>query len=157
MADSNGPDKPGKIRIFFYRTRVALGVMSWVWPLIIMCVGYYFFPPMRGYVTLNFANTPHDVFFGLFITLLMVGAWFFYEIWYATSRKTSVAQLQLDGFISTFFGITLTAVGVTLINQNALPYWYVLPWFGTVIDALASGLLGINNAAQKPIIQQDPR
>ena len=148
--------KPGTFRIIVTRTRTALGVMSWVVPIIIMAVGYYVFPPLRQTVG-NLVDTPHDVFFGLFITLAAVVIWFFYEVWYAVSRRTSVAQLQLDGFISTFFSIVFTFVGATLINQDALPWWYVLPWVGTIADSLASSVLAINNAAQKPIVQSDPR
>lgn len=150
--------RPGSFRIFISRARAAIGIMSWIFPIFFMAGGWYFFPPLRAPITLaNLASTSSDVFFGLFIMLALVVVWFFYEVWYAVSRKTSVLQLQVDGVISTIFAIVFTYFGATLINQGALPWWYVLPWVGTVADAVASSFLAVNNAAQKPIVQSDPR
>ncbi len=154
MPDSDTSVQPGKFKRFMRGCRTALGAVSWVIPFVIMGGSYYLSPSLRQYVTYD-GNVPHDVAWGLLGALAAVGAWLGYEMWFAVSRKTSVGQLQADGLVSTFFAIVLTGVGIRWNTLGTLPYWFVLPWIGTIIDALGSGFLAINNSAQKPIIQQD--
>lgn len=153
MADG-GSEKPGKFKIFIRGCRTAIGAISWVIPFVIMAGSYYLFPPLRAVIAYD-GNVPHDVAWGLLASLAAVGFWLGYEMWFAVARKTTVGQLQADGLISTFFAIVLTGIGIRWNTIGTLPYWFVLPWIGSIIDALGSGFLGINNAAQKPIVQNE--
>jgi hypothetical protein len=154
MPDPDTSAQPGKVKLFFRGCRTVIGAVSWVIPFVIMGGAYYLFPALRVNITFD-GNVPHEVAWGLLASLASVGVWLGYEMWFAVSRKTSVGQLQADGLISIFFAIVLTGIGVCWATLGTLPYWFVLPWIGTLIDALGSGFLAINNAAQKPIIQQD--
>lgn len=145
-----------KIIIFKRRMRTAVGVASWLVPFFIMAIGYAVFPSLRLPVSWPW-NAPPDVFVGLFATFVLIVAWFLIELYYAANRETTVRQLQVDGFISILFALVLTAFGAMMISKEILPWWYLLPWLGTILDAFASNYFGVNNAAQKPLVQSEER
>ncbi|HYU11812.1 MAG TPA: hypothetical protein VEK82_04495 [Stellaceae bacterium] len=131
-----------------HRSGVTL-FLSWIAPLAFMGVGYAFFPPLRTVVTLPW-QAPGDIWIGLFVQLILVFLWMMYEIWYTTHRNTSVAQLQADAAGDITMALALVATGAGLVAEGSVPWWFVVPLLGAIIDVYQSLLLGINNAAEKP-------
>ncbi len=144
------------IIIFKRRMRRAIGFLSWIFPIIIMGASYLMFPAMRAPATLPWNALP-EVFMGLFFALLFVVIWFIVEMYYAANRETSVSQLQWDGIVSTIFGHVFTAFGAAMLMLQILPWWYLLPWVGVIMDSIFSSYFAVNNAAQKPLIQSEQR
>ncbi len=158
MSDAltQAPVPETKIIILKRRMRAAIGVMSWIVPFIIMAICFALFKPLRLTVSWPW-NAPSDVFIGLFFELVLVVAWFIVEMYYAANRETSVRQLQVDGVVSTFFGHFLTFFAAMMICLQILPWWYLLPWIGVIADSFGSSYFAINNAAQKPLVQNEQR
>lgn len=134
--------------------RRAIGVISWIFPFVIMMVGLALFPPLSTPVG---QAVGMEVFFGLFCQLLLTVIWVITELYYAANRDTSVRQLQVDVFVSSLFAVGLSMVGVFFLTVQMLPYWYMLPWAGSIADMFGSGFFAINNSAQKPLVQNETR
>ena len=67
-----------------------------------------------------------------------------------THRNTSVAQLQADAAGDITMALALVATAAGLVAEGNVPWWFVVPLLGAIIDVYQSLLLGINNAAEKP-------
>ncbi len=156
VLDHEHQPRPTTYIIFKRRMRAAIGFVSWIFPLIIMGASYLFFPAMREPVTLPW-NAASDVFVGLFFALAFTAVWFVVEMYYAANRETSVRQLQWDGFVSTLFGHGFTFFGASMLVLQIMPWWYLLPWIGVIADSFGSSYFAINNAAQKPLVQNEHR
>jgi hypothetical protein len=133
-----------------HRSAVSLFI-SWMAPLIFMGVGYLFFPALRAPATLPW-RAAGNIWIGLFIQLLLVFAWMLYEIWYTTHRNTSVTQLQADAAGDITVALALIAAGAGLVAEGGVPWWFVVPLLGAIIDVYQSPILSINNAAEKPFV-----
>jgi hypothetical protein len=127
-----------------------VGLLRWLFPLIMLGAG--------GFV----AGLQHPVgwpiqdavYPPLFVELLIGLVWIIAEITTVTNRDTPVRTLQMDDVLSRSLAIVLTFFGAWQIARDALQWWFVLPWLVTLIDAYLSGYYAINNAAQKPLVQQ---
>lgn len=149
-------DRPTMVVVFKRRMRAAIGFISWIFPIVIMGVSYLLFPAMRAPLTLPW-NAHPDVYIGLFFSLVFVVVWFVMEMYYAANRETSVRQLQWDGFVSTLFGHCFTFFAAAMLVLQIMPWWYLLPWLGVIADSFGSSYFAINNAAQKPLVQNEQR
>lgn len=141
---------------FKYRCRQTLGILSWIIPFVIMFLSWLLFGALSDIVSLPWNARP-EVALGLLFELALTAGWVIFEIYYATSRETTVRQLQVDSVVSTGFALLFTFFGAMMIITQILPWWYLFPWIGAIVDAIGSGVVAINNAAQKPLIQQDNR
>ena len=126
-------------------------VASWLAPFIIMVVGYFFFPPLRAQVTLQWQTTG-DIWPGISVQLMCLIAWLIYEIWYTTHRNAAVYDLQLDAAVDLGVLIVLMLIVGGMINTGELRWFILVPAIGQIIDVFQCVLLGINNAAEKPYV-----
>jgi hypothetical protein len=130
-----------------HRSAIAL-TLSWMAPLFFMGIGYAF-PPLREPLTFSFAMNG-NIWPGLFVQLLFVFFWIIYEIWYATHRNTSIAQLQADAVGDIVVVLLLVIICATVVSNSGPRWWFIVPLLGSIIDVILCPVLGINNAAEKP-------
>jgi hypothetical protein len=97
---------------------------------------------------------PQAVYGWLLLLVLLAAGWLFAEFVSVTSRETVVLALQLDAMLSTATALAFTGLAGWFVGKSTLEWWFVVPWGATIVDALAAGWLGINNAAQKPFLSQ---
>lgn len=146
------PARPSKVVVVIKKfpraLHKAMSLLAWVFPFIMLAVGYWF-PQLRTAVTWPW-SAPAEIWGPLFLIFAITSVWLAFELYYATHRDTSVRQLQADDMISLFGALILTLVAGGLIRGNEIEWWYLIPWGGSIIDAAMSGFLAINNAAQKP-------
>jgi len=134
-------------RLPYAHRGVVMLLLSWAAPALVMWTGYYFFSDLSVPATWPL---PDNVYKGMFVQLAVILAWMIYEIWWTVYRNTAVWELQLDtfgDFVTTSFLIYIIGI---LSQQGAVPFWYLVPFFGSFLDAALSSLFAINNAAQKP-------
>ncbi len=130
-----------------HRSAITL-LLSWLAPAMFMCIGAGF-PALRSEISLPWAASG-DIWEGLFVQLVFVFAWIIYEIWYATHRNTSIGQLQADTAGDLTVAFLLLLAGAAWITIDALPWWFVVPMLGSIVDVYLAPVLAINNAAEKP-------
>lgn len=97
---------------------------------------------------------PYDVYGWLLGMVLLASVWLVIEFFTISSRETVILALQWDALVSAITAIIFTALGGWFIGSGTLQWWFVVPWAATLVDALASSWLGINNAAQKPFFSR---
>jgi hypothetical protein len=126
-------------------------LVSWVFPLVIMGVGYVFFPSLRSPMSWPW-DAPPDIWLGICVQLIMMLVWLLYEIWYTTHRNAAVHDLQLDCAVDLVVALALMLVMGATIVAGKLQWWFLAPMIGALIDVFQATLLGINNAAEKPYV-----
>lgn len=132
------------------KTLRIIGTVRPVFPLVMLGVGA-FIPVLQVPVAMP---TTNGLWLALAITAGFMAVWIGAEVYTVVDRKTGVTHLQWDDFISLVMAVTLTEWHGRLVAANELQWWFVLPWVGVLVDAVLSGTLAINNAAQKPLIEQ---
>jgi hypothetical protein len=93
-----------------------------------------------------------DIYGWLLLMVLLSGAWLIGEFVTVTNRETIVVALQSDAVVSALTAMAFTGVAGWQIGTSGLQWWLVVPWVASVLDAMISAWLGINNAAQKPFL-----
>jgi len=138
------------------RRTVILGI--WLFPYALAALAYFggvFYEPaavLRTHVLIW--PIPQEVYGWLLLMVLLSVVWLVGEFFTVTSRDTVVAALQADAVISAMTAIVFTGFAGWFIGRDTLEWWFVVPWAASVIDALTSCWLGINNAAQKPFLSR---
>lgn len=89
---------------------------------------------------------------GLLVQTIIAITWIVIEFVLDASIRTSVRALQWDAFTSLLWTIFLTIFATWAVLND--PMWYfVVPTIATWVEAGLSLWVGINNAAQKPLVQ----
>ena len=127
-----------------------IGLLRWVIPILMLLVGR-FVPALQQPVGLPI---PPSVYPALMVEMVVGLLWILSEITTVTDRDTPVHALQRDAALSLTLAIAITFIGAWYWAQSQLQWWLIIPWFVTLLDAYLSGYYAINNAAQKPLIQQ---
>ena len=136
------------------RFRRLLGILWWVFPVVLISAGY-FVPALQLPVTTSAVPEvmKSDLYFWLLVSIVLCAIWIFAGFLYATDHNTTVAQLKADAFVSILLAVVLSATTAFLAGRNNLVWALVLPTCTAIIGALVTGDRAINNAAQKPIVQ----
>lgn len=95
-----------------------------------------------------------EIYGWLLLMVLLSGAWLIGEFVTVTNRETVVVALQSDAVVSALTGMVFTGLAGWQIGTSGLQWWLVVPWIASILDAIISAWLGINNAAQKPFLSQ---
>jgi len=132
------------------KTVRTIGTFRFALPLLMMGVGAMI-PTLRVPVGLPSNN---GLWVALAVSAGVVIIWLGAEIYTVVDRNTPVFHLQWDDFSSLVMAVALTEWHGRLVTSGQLKWWFIIPWVGVLIDAVLSGWLAINNAAQKPLIQQ---
>jgi hypothetical protein len=89
----------------------------------------------------------------LFVALI----WLLFEIMFVLRRSTDIEDLALDCLLQTIVGITFAAVGGyflaggALFGQNSLGWWFAIPMFVAILDAIISNACVVR--AAKAIVE----
>jgi hypothetical protein len=129
-------------------------MLSWAMPAILLLIGWVI-PDLRTSIVLN--DIPPEVFKWLVGQIILSVAWLLWEFNFAARRTTAVEFLQMDDGVSRVWAVLLTGWCGAMISRGDLPWWFVVPWVSVLIESFFSGFLTINNAAQKPLMQQERR
>ncbi len=132
------------------KTFRVIGIVRPVFPLAMMGVGALI-PVLQVPVAMPDNN---GLWLALAISTGFILVWLAAETYTVVDRKTSVGHLQWDDFVSLVMAVALTEWHGRLVASGSLEWWFVLPWLAALLDAVLSGAFAINNAAQKPIVQQ---
>ena len=111
----------------------------------------FFFPKLRADVTLPW-YAPDDIWLGLFVQSVLVLLWIVHEFWYTAHRLTSVAQLQADVVGDITVVVVLSSICAGMIAKGGVPWWFIVPLFGAILDVYQAAIFSINNAAEKPFL-----
>lgn len=93
-----------------------------------------------------------DIYGWLLLMVLLSGAWLIGEFVTVTNRETIVLALQSDAVVSALTAMIFTGMVGWQVGTTGLQWWLVVPWVASILDAMISAWLGINNAAQKPFM-----
>jgi hypothetical protein len=127
-----------------------MGLISWFFPLILLGISGVI-PALQQ--PIEFDRAPSSDVYGPLLVLTIIGVvWLTAENIMAASRNTTVRELQRDHIVSLLWATIILTLGGYLL-QEGLQWFIVVPWFITMADAFLSGYLGINNAAQKPLVE----
>ena len=135
--------------------RMIFVFLSWALPLGLMLVGWFFFLPLRDPVSFSAAPSA-EIYRGLFVLTLLTVAWVVSDWFTAMRYTTSGRELQVEAFISTLAGVILTFVAGWLLGEGNLPWYFVIPWCGALVDTFMTQYTAINNAIQKPLMHRVP-
>lgn len=127
------------------------GKIWWMFPLLVVGVSYAV-PDLRAVVSTG--APPERLFMWLFAQVILCGVWLVAAFFHVSSSNTTVGALKGDSFVSTTLAIFLTAGTVWCLAKGYLQWALIIPTVTAILDAYITGDRAINNAAQKPIVQQ---
>jgi len=152
MAEPLPPPRSGGSQIGRTR-RIGLYIV-WCFPFVLAAAGYLggtYYPAAADLRAPVFAwPVPPEVFGWLLAMVLAAVVWLFTQFLLVTSRETVVRALQFDATVSTLTAVAFTGYAGWSLGAATVEWWLVVPWLTSIVDALLTGWLGINNAAQKP-------
>jgi hypothetical protein len=94
-------------------------------------------------------------FFGFLFAALI---WLLFEIMFVLRRDTDIEDLALDCLLQTIVGITFAALGGyflaggSILGQNSLEWWFAIPMFVAILDAIISNAYVVR--AAKAIVEE---
>lgn len=125
-----------------------MGLVRPLFPIGMLIVGSWI-PTMRIPITIPPTD---DLWKALVVEIILAVIWIISEIITVVDKDTTVRQLRWDDFISLWIAIPMATWCGWLIAWQKVEWWFIVPFVAALLDATLSGYLGINNAAQKPII-----
>lgn len=133
-------------------------MIIWLFPYVLAGVGYLLGSTYSGAASLRtpvFDMPPPAELYGWLLLMVLASvAWLVGEFISVTSRETVVSALQMDAVFSSLTAIIFTGFAGYFIGIGTLEWWFVVPWFASVIDAVTAAMLSVNNAAQKPFLSK---
>ncbi len=109
-------------------------------PFVIAAVGFYPTLGLRSPIT-AWPTAETGYFFGFLFAALL---WLLFEIMFVLRRETSIQDLAFDCLLQTIVGIIFAALGGyflaggVLFGQNSLEWWFAIPMFVAILDAIFS-------------------
>lgn len=127
-----------------------MGRFWWLFPLALVAGGYAV-PDLRANVA---GAMPERLFTWLFGELVLCGVWLVAAFFHASSGNTAVSELKLDNLVSSALALVLAMTSSYMFAKGQLSWLFVLPTVTAVVDCFVTGDRAINNAAMKPLVQQ---
>lgn len=140
----------GPVANFFRTVMHVSGRFWWVFPLLLVCGGYLV-PALKAGVM---EPKSDNLYLALLIESVLCGGWLISAMFHASNGNTAVSELKMDNFVSNCLAIGLTAWTAYSAAKGQLLWLFVLPTITAVIDSFVTGDRAINNAAMKPLVQQ---
>lgn len=131
-----------------------------LFPAIVMLVTYFLVPRLGvpGYqdrIDLSKLGADPWIFAALLGTGVIMMVWFWANIRIVQNMYTTVNELKHEVNVSIWMGYAVMFVGGWMIGKHgSLYWWFVVPAAFQVFDGIGSAITALNNAAQKPIVQQ---
>lgn len=135
--------------------RTALFIV-WIFPFVLAAVSFFgagiYQPAASLRAPVLVWPVPTEVYGWLLILVIAAVVWLFMQFLLVSSRETVVRALQFDATVSTLTALVFTGYAGYAAGTTGIEWWLVVPWVTAILDAILTGWLGINNAAQKPFI-----
>jgi hypothetical protein len=137
--------------------RRPLSHLWWLFPILLGV--WLFVPVLRARVFLDAIRLEDQVslLIGIIVQGVLGGAWLMYEFFAVSNQQTSVHRLRVNNAVSTAMALAFTVIGTWLLARDMFMWGLIVPWSAALLDAFVSSDRAINNAAQKPLVQQEPR
>lgn len=136
--------------------RSAFAALWWAFPIILAGIGYVlpaFRVPISETGTMWEGNMQTTFLVGIIISILLAVGWIVVEFFTVSNLGISVKWLRRNSAVSIAIALVLTATVFYLLALESLPWAMMVPWLASVGDSFLSSDRGINNAAQKPLIE----
>jgi hypothetical protein len=123
-------------------------------PFVIAAVG--FIPTLGLRSPINSWPTAETTYFLGFLLAALL--WLLFEIMFVLRRDTDIEDLALDCLLQTIVGITFAALGGyflaggSIVGQNSLEWWFAIPMFVAILDAIISNAYVVR--AAKAIVEE---
>ena len=124
---------------------------GWLFPVFMAIAG--FFIPSLG---LSFMTWPWTIGLAvsILVSILIAVIWLFYGFTWTSDKNTTSSELQKGTSISIAQVIFLTAVVSYLAAIGHFAWYFAVPLVTAIVDTFITAHLAINNATQKPFIDQ---
>jgi len=140
--------------------RWLLGFIHWLFPVLLLVIGYVigmFIPAFRTSVFRSVTIDP-TVWPPLFVLIILAIVWLLFDLFWVFSRETTSRSLQIYNTVSVFLAIFFSAgLGYLINSPSGITWWFVVPFCTAIIDAFTVGWAAINNATQKPFMTERGR
>lgn len=131
----------------------ALHFAGYLAPLLLLLAGFLV-PALRHKVGAVPPEDAASLWMTLIIFILAAVVWIFLDFFVVSNDSTTGSQLKLNAAISgTYNNVLLFAAGA-MWAAGEMRWWMVVPIVATLVDDYIVTNRAINNALQKPIIQQ---
>lgn len=147
---SNSNETAGPVQTGWDKVKKVLGGLWWVIPAIAIGGGL-FAPELRAFAKEGLTpNLP----WWLMGQAAVCAVWVMSGFFNVTSSDTPVSNLKLDAFLSNVVQLGLYGLFVYEVATGKLQWGVIIPTLATIVDVFITNDRAINNAAQKPIVQQ---
>lgn len=156
---SEGEKKPSRQVVALKSMAGALPrlLLTTLWPLVVMFGGYlagkFFVPQFAGRIAVE--GFDPWIFAIIVGQLVAMGVWLWYNIKVAQWYRTNAHALATEAVVSIIVALCVVGVGGVLVGKDVFPWYYLIPMIFTIFDGTSSASVGINNAVQKPLFQQN--
>ena len=140
--------------------RWLLGLVYWLFPLVLLGIGYLvgdFFPAFRASV---FSKWPIDesVWLPLVVLIILAITWLLFDLFWVFSRETTSRNLQTNSAVTNIMAIIFSvAFGYLINSEGGVRWWFIVPFAAAVVDVFTTAWAAINNATQKPFMTERGR
>jgi hypothetical protein len=123
-------------------------------PFVIAAVG--FIPKLGLRSPITAWPTAETMYFLGFLFVALI--WLLFEIMFVLRRDTDIEDLALDCLLQTIVAIVFAALGGYflagggLFGQNSLEWWFAIPMFVAILDAIISNAYVVR--AAKSIVEE---
>lgn len=139
--------KPGNVAIDI------LHFVGYLAPLILLLAGFLV-PVLRHKVGAVPAEESATLWMTLVIFILVAVAWIMIDMFVVSNDSTTGSQLKINAAISGTYNNVLMFVAGAMWASGQVRWWMVVPMVAVLVDDYVVTNRAINNALQKPIIQQ---
>lgn len=140
--------------------RCLLGVLYWLFPFVLLGIGFLIAHFIPAFKTSVFGEWPIDatVWPPLLVLIILAVTWLLFDLFWVFSRETTSRNLQVNSAVTNSLAITFSVVFGYLINsKGGIPWWFIVPFFAAIVDVFTTSWAAINNATQKPFMTERGR
>ena len=149
-----------RIRDFLVFLMSALGwvwfAFTWGFPVLLLLIGRFLVSSMNQPVVGGLFGlvVPGNILWPLIVLGLLGFMWLGLESFTAAYRLTPMRTLFANFFVAVFWTVILIGSACISTGEGNLQWWQVLPPAFALADLMLGTALALNNAVQKPIVQQ---
>lgn len=152
VSSNDGSTTSGPVQDGASSVRNLLGSWWWIFPFLVLLVGFSI-PEMREPVRFTWPLS-NRLLLGIIAELILCAGWFATAFWHATNSNITVSELKKDAFVSYIVSVALFGWAIYGVATGNLMWGLLVPTITAMADSVMSTDRSINNAAQKPIVQQ---
>lgn len=133
--------------------RIVNIVLTVFFPFVLMVGAYYLAPATSATISLSFdsvhaaANNP-AIAWGILAQFILALCWAVFDFWPVIKGNARTGFLQVETFVSVTAGFIVYGYVLWQSAHDQLSYLMVVPLVSSLVDAIGTPILAINNAAQ---------